>query len=151
MYIQERLRAFEKELENEFSSHSWFTLEELFGGSIVFQDVIQEGEPKMKNRIQSMYLFWLKMIVEKMSENPQYRHVSAIEGIMKLKYHDVTLVEIESMMIDFFNGTGLFLSTGGGTGFAYYSWHKTWSLADIAGCVKRLCDCYFKAFGKPMG
>lgn len=151
MYIQERLRAFEKELENEFSSRSLFTVDELFVGQIDLQAIVLEGEPKMKNRIQSMYLFWLKMIVEKMSEAPQYRHVSAIEGIMKLKYYDVTLVEIESMMIDFFNGTGLFLLTGGGTGFAYYSWHKTWSLADIAGCVKRLCDCYFKAFGKPMG
>ena len=147
MYIQERLRAFEKELEDEFSSHSLFTLDELFPGQIVPQAAILEGEPKMENRIQSMYLFWLKMIVEMMSENPKYQHVFTIEGIMKQKYRDVSLEEIEMLMHDYFKGEGLFISTGSHFGFDFNYRYNGYSLPDIAGCIERLCKCYFDAFG----
>lgn len=146
MYIQDQLKAFGKALEREFSTHSKYTPDELFC-HLDIKAVLLEGESKVRNRIQSMYVFWLRLIVEKMAENPQYRHAVTIEGIMKKKYQQVDITEIENTVDEFRMGKGLFLSTGGGTGFYYYCWYMTWSLADIAGCIKRLCEEYAKTFG----
>ncbi len=149
MYIQDRLKAFEKALKDEFSTHSLFTEDELFG-RFDPKTFILEGEPRLRNRIQSMYVFWLMLIVEKMAENPQYKYVLTIEGILKTEYHNIGLDKIEVMMSDFFAGEGVFLSTGPQL-FPYRNYYKSWSLGDIAGCIKLLCEEHTNAFGALTG
>lgn len=147
MYIQDRLKTFKKALEDEFSAHSMFSKDELFG-HFDPKTFILEGEPKLRNRIQSMYLFWLLMMVEKMEEYPQFKFVSTIEGVLKAPIRNIGLEEIENMMVDFLKGDGIFSSTGGGVSFPYNNWYNGGcGQVDIATEIKLLCMDYAKSFG----
>ena len=167
MYIQDRLKDYWNKLEDEFRTHSKFLKDQL----VINPRTLSAGNRiTLKNQIQSTYLLWLMVIVEAMERKPRFEFANTIESFMELRYHDVSVPEIESMVSDCFQKKGLFacknneynigstescklgnsilFSSGKLIGFNYYDAGYTsadgefWRLGNIAEIIIMLCGIY---------
>lgn len=168
MYIQDKLKEHRDKLENEFLAHSMFSKDQLF---INPRTLSAGNKTRLKNQIQSTYLLWLMVIVEAMERRPRFEFANTIESFMKLKYHNVSVSEMESMINDCFQRKGIFtckngeynigstesckmdnsilFSSGKLIGFDYYddasytsADGEFWSLGNIAEIITMLCGIY---------
>lgn len=174
MYIQDKLKEYRDKLENEFLAHSMFSKDQLF---INPRTLSAGNKTRLKNQIQSTYLLWLMVIVEAMERRPRFEFANTIESFMKLKYHNVSVSEMESMINDCFQRKGIFtckngeynigstesckmdnsilFSSGKLIGFDYYddasytsADGEFWSLGNIAEIIIMLCGNYNTLPGK---
>lgn len=106
MFIQDNLKIRREELEKYFTKHSMFTPQELFN-KYDYNAISHEKKNLLENRIQSMYLFWLMMIVAEMEKKPRFEFANTIEDILNM-HIDLSIDAMYSTTSDFFDSKGLF-------------------------------------------
>lgn len=164
--IQDKLEVFCKETKQELASYS-------LAAKTDWLKVLQDNECSAKH-IREMYLMWLHLIAEEMGKDPRFECANTMENFINLKCHNADIKDVYQMVCDCFTCNGLFKSgkiiyedeanekiiakpqlglrninkslydRGELVGFPWIFSFHSWSLRDIAGKIKLLCEQYFK-------